>query len=64
MESRFKELGSCECVIGNIRTLVDGSCRISLDLDPQAIDIITKLIKMKMANEQTIYVGFAIDTKS
>jgi len=57
--NELNELGATEALINKIQTTVDGGARITLDINPDSIDLIKKLIDIKFSQNGLVYVGFA-----
>ena len=52
------EIGSCEALLFNVKTVADGSARITLDISPEYANLVAELIKLKLSNQALLKVGF------
>ena len=52
------EIGSCEALVYKVSSLVDGGCRVTLDLSSNDIKLIQELLKISMSGENIVHVGF------
>lgn len=52
------ELGTCEAIIGAIKTLKDGSVKIELELNPSDQSLISKLMNQFLLNKRLVTVAF------
>jgi len=53
-----KEIGSCEAILAGIATKIDGSVKITLEINPNDQELIGKLINCYLENRKLITVGF------
>ena len=53
----IQEIGSCLASIEKISTVIDGSVRLTLDINPSDQEIISKLLKLKLLNKPLIQIG-------
>lgn len=56
------EIGACDALINKIQTTVDGGARITLDINPDNLDLIKKLFDIKFSQNGYVYVGFTYAT--
>lgn len=56
------ELGACEALINKIQTTIDGGARITLDINPDNLELIKKLMDIKFSQNGLVYVGFTYAT--
>lgn len=54
----MNEIGSCHAIIKGIRTNVDGSVLVSLELNPDEKEILMKLMGLFADNKKYVTVGF------
>ena len=54
----MEELGTCDALIYKVSTLVDGGCRLTLDLNSKDIELIQKLLKLSMTGDPLVTIGF------
>lgn len=52
------EIGACSAILSSIRTRVDGSVTVSLEINPEEIKIINELMKAYLSDEKLLTVGF------
>lgn len=53
----FEEIGAIEAIIASINTLKDGSIKLSLELNPDNIEVINKLMSKYLNNERLFTIG-------
>ena len=56
--SEDKQIGAIYAILSEIKTLKDGSCRISLEVNPDDIQVVNKLMTMYLMNDKLLYVAF------
>jgi hypothetical protein len=54
-----KEIGACNAILSGIRTKVDGSISITLDINPEDQKILSKLLQLYATNERLLTIGLA-----
>ena len=54
----MNEVGSCNAILKSIRTTVDGSIQVQLELNPDEKDILMKLMGLFADNKKYMSVGF------
>jgi hypothetical protein len=54
----MKEIGSCDAVLRGVKTMVDGSIKIELEINPSDKKIVTKLMELYADNMRFLSVGF------
>lgn len=60
----IKEIGSTEAVLSSISTKLDGSIKVSLEINPDQAILITNLFKCFAGNERLLQVAFVSMSKS
>jgi hypothetical protein len=55
---KAKEIGACNAILSGISTKIDGSIKITLELNPDEHKIISELLKKYALNEKLLQVGF------
>jgi hypothetical protein len=53
-----QEIGSCNAILKGVKTTVDGSLNITLEINPEEQEIASKLLKAYLLNEKLFSVGF------
>ena len=53
-----KEIGSCEAVLAGISTKIDGSVKITLEVNPNDQELIGRLINCYLENRKLLTVAF------
>lgn len=56
--SQMVEIGSCAAILSGISTKVDGSIKVTLEINPEDQDIISRLMQRFAINEKLLQVGF------
>lgn len=51
------EIGSCQCILDSIKTRVDGSVSISLNIDASNQQILTRLLQCFSSNEKLLQIA-------
>lgn len=51
------EIGSCNALIASISTKIDGSIKLTLEINPEEQAIISKLLKLWSINQRLITIG-------
>jgi len=54
----MNEIGSCNAILRSIKTTVDGSVQIQLEMNPDEKEIIMKLMGLFADNKKFMSVGF------
>lgn len=57
----MREIGSCKAVIYKVSTMMDGSCRITLDIGADNANLAAELLKLKLTGNDYIAIGIALD---
>jgi hypothetical protein len=52
------EIGSCEAILSGVATKVDGSIKVTLEINPNDEMLITRLMRCYLDNERLLTVGF------
>jgi hypothetical protein len=52
------EIGTCNAILRGVKTLVDGSIKVELEINPEDQEIISKLIKRFSLNKRLLTVAF------
>jgi hypothetical protein len=52
------ELGACSAILSGISTKIDGSLKITLEVNPSEQQIISKLLNAWALNKRMLTVGF------
>ena len=52
------EVGSCNAILASISTKVDGSLKVTLEINPQDHAVISRLIQRFIENQKLLQVGF------
>ena len=52
------ELGACEAVLSSIKTRVDGSVTVALEINPEELALINSLMKSFLSDEKLLTVAF------
>ena len=60
----LKEIGSTEAVLSSISTKLDGSIKVSLEINPDQAILITNLFKCFASNERLLQVAFVSMSKN
>lgn len=55
--SNVVELGSCEAIIAGISTKIDGSIKLTLEVNPNDEELISKLIRRYAQNKKLVQIG-------
>lgn len=55
--SNAVELGSCEAIISGISTKIDGSIKLTLEVNPNDEELISRLIKRFAQNKKLVQIG-------
>jgi hypothetical protein len=58
MSVKIAELGSCQAILSGVSTKVDGSVKVTLEINPEDQTIIGKLINAYLQNERLLQVAF------
>lgn len=53
----FEEIGAIEAIVSSITTLKDGSIKLSLELNPDNVSVINKLMSKYLNNERLFTIG-------
>jgi hypothetical protein len=54
----MEEIGAINCILSAIKTKVDGSCSITIEANPNEIQVINKLMQSYLLNERVFTVAF------
>jgi hypothetical protein len=54
----MEEIGTCNAILRGVKTLVDGSIKVELEINPEDQEIISKLIKRFSLNKRLLTVAF------
>lgn len=54
----MEEIGACNALLASISTKVDGSIKVTLEINPQDQEIISKLMRRFAINEKLLHIGF------
>lgn len=52
------QVGAIQAILTSLRTKVDGSCSITLECNPDEIEVINKLMKLYLIDKRLFTVGF------
>ena len=52
------EIGSCQAILSGISTKVDGSIKVTLEINPDNQEILSKLLNSFATNEKLLQVAF------
>jgi len=52
------EIGSCTAILAGLSTKVDGSIKVSLEINPSEQEILSRLLKLFATNEKLLQVAF------
>lgn len=52
-------IGACEAILSSVKTLKDGSFAITLEINPDDSEIISKLMRMYAENKRLFSLGIA-----
>ncbi len=52
------EIGSCQAILSGISTKVDGSIKVTLEINPDNQEILSKLLSSFATNEKLLQVAF------
>jgi hypothetical protein len=52
------EIGSCEAILAGVSTKVDGSVKVTLEINPNDQQLIGKLINSYLENDRLLTVAF------
>jgi hypothetical protein len=55
---KIQEIGSCEAILSGVSTKVDGSVKVTLEINPNDQELIGKLINAYLQNDRLLTVGF------
>jgi hypothetical protein len=53
----YEEVGAIEAIVSSITTLKDGSIKLSLELNPDNVQVINKLMTKYLNNERLFTIG-------
>lgn len=53
----YEEIGAIEAIVSSITTLKDGSIKLSLELNPDNVQVINKLMSKYLNNERLFTIG-------
>lgn len=56
--TKVNEVGTCQAILNTIRTKVDGSVSITLDVNPEDTALINKLMSLYLLDRKLLTVGF------
>ena len=56
--AQMVEIGSCSAILSGISTKADGSIKVTLEINPEDQDIISRLMQRFAINEKLLQVGF------
>lgn len=54
----MEEIGACNALLASISTKMDGSIKITLEINPEDQEIISRLMRRFAINEKLLQVGF------
>jgi hypothetical protein len=57
-ETVITEIGSCQSILKSIKTVTDGSVYLTLEINPDNQEIISRLMRLYLLNERLFEVGF------
>lgn len=52
------EIGSCQAILSGISTKMDGSIKVTLEINPDNQEILSKLLSSFATNEKLLQVAF------
>jgi coproporphyrinogen III oxidase-like Fe-S oxidoreductase len=52
------QIGAIQAILTSLRTKVDGSCSITLECNPEEIEVINKLMKLYLIDKRLFTVAF------
>ena len=52
------EIGSCQAILSGISTKIDGSIKVTLEINPDNQEILSKLLSSFATNEKLLQVAF------
>jgi len=55
---QVQEIGSCNAILKGVKTTVDGSLNVTLEINPDEQEIAAKLLKAYLTNEKLFSIGF------
>jgi len=55
---QVQEIGSCNAILKGVKTTVDGSLNVTLEINPDEQEIAAKLLKAYLLNEKLFSIGF------
>jgi len=58
-----KEIGACEAVLSSIKTRMDGSVTVALEINPDEKNTIKELMQAFLADEKLMTVAFVAASK-
>ena len=60
----FEEVGTIEALLDSVKTMKDGSCKISFEVNPENIIVVNKLLNKYLINQRlfTVAIVQAHDT--
>jgi hypothetical protein len=53
-----KEIGSCPAILAGVATKIDGSVKVTLEINPDQQDILSNLLKCFATGEKLLQVAF------
>jgi hypothetical protein len=53
-----REIGSCAAILAGISTKVDGSIKVTLEINPDNQEILSRLLNCYATNQKLLQVGF------
>lgn len=55
---KVKELGSCQAILSGVSTKVDGSVKVTLEINPNDQSVVHKLMDAYLCGDKLLTVGF------
>jgi hypothetical protein len=52
------EIGTCNALLRGVKTMIDGSVKVELEINPEDRELIAKLIKQYIDNKRLLAVAF------
>lgn len=60
----MEQIGVCNAIIASISTKVDGSIKLSLEINPEEQEVISNLLKAWALNKRLVSVGLVVSDKN
>lgn len=58
MSNTVTEIGSCEAIINSIKTRVDGSISLTLEINPHDSELVNRLMRLYLEDKKLVTCAF------